>query len=161
MKTVLLGNAGAGKSTLSHKLLATEPAARLALDELAFSGSSERRPLADSIAAAESFIEANESWIVEGCYSDIVEPILKHADKLIFLNPGIDVCVRHCKARPWEPEKFESSEAQDSNLENLLAWVREYETRDDEYGLKQHRELFAAFKGNKIEYKEPSEYAAV
>jgi len=161
MKTVLLGNAGAGKSTLSRKLLATEPAARLSLDELAFSGSSERRPLADSIADATSFIEANESWIVEGCYSDIVEPLLKHANTLIFLNPGIDVCVSHCKARPWEPEKFESSEAQDSNLENLLAWVREYETRNDEYGLKQHRKLFERFQGHKVEHKEPSEYAAV
>ncbi|MEM1368393.1 MAG: AAA family ATPase [Cyanobacteria bacterium P01_H01_bin.15] len=161
MKTVLLGNAGAGKSTLSRKLLEKEPAARLSLDELAFSGGPERRPLADSIADAMGFIEANKSWIVEGCYSDIVEPILTHAETLIFLNPGVDVCVSHCKSRPWEPEKFESSEAQDSNLENLLAWVREYETREDEYGLKQHRKLFEAFEGHKIEYASPSKYAAV
>ena len=161
MKTVLLGNAGSGKSTLSRKLLAVEPAARLSLDELAFSGGPERRSLADSIADAMKFVEANQSWIVEGCYSDIVEPLLQHADTLIFLNPGVEVCVNHCRARPWEPEKFESREAQDSNLENLLAWVREYETRSDEYGLKQHRKLFESFEGHKVEYNDPSEYAAV
>lgn len=161
MKTILLGNAGSGKSTLSRKLLATEPGERLSLDELAFSGGVDRRPLADSIADAMAFISAHESWVVEGCYADIVEPILPYADTLIFLNPGVDACVRHCKARPWEPEKFESSQAQDANLDNLLVWVRAYETRDDEYGLKQHRRLFEAFKGKKVEYKEPSEYADI
>ena len=161
MKTILVGNAGSGKSTLSRQLLATEPAERLSLDELAFSGGPERRPLADSVADALAFIEAHESWVIEGCYADIVEPILQHAETLIFLNPGIDACVRHCKARPWEPEKFESREAQDANLGNLLDWVRAYETRDDEYGLKQHRRLFEAFMGKKVEYKDPSDYAAV
>jgi len=160
MKVVLLGNAGAGKSTLSRELLEREPAARLSLDELAFSEGSERRPLADSVSDAMRFIESNVSWIVEGCYSDIVEPVLEHADTLIFLNPGVEVCVRHCKARPWEPEKFESSEAQDSNLTNLIDWVKEYESRTDEYGLKRHRALFDGFAKHKVEYTDPSQYGA-
>lgn len=160
MKIVLLGNAGAGKSTLSRKLLETESAARLSLDELAFSGSTERRPLNESVAKAMQFIQAHDSWIVEGCYSDIIAPLLPHAETLIFLNPGVEACVRHCKARPWQPEKFESSESQDSNLENLISWVREYESREDEYGLKRHRALFESFEKKKIEYNDPSEYAA-
>lgn len=161
MKTILLGNAGAGKSTLARKLIEAEAAARLSLDELAFSGGTERRPLNNSVADAMSFIQANESWIVEGCYSDIVAPLLPFAERLIFLNPGIEACVRHCKSRPWEPEKFESSESQDSKLENLISWVREYECREDEYGLKWHREIFESFQKYKAEYKHPSEYAAV
>ena len=161
MKTVLLGNAGSGKSTLALQLLKRGAAVRLSLDELAFSEGAKRRALQESVAEALKFIEANPIWIAEGCYSDIVEPLLEYADTLIFLNPGIEVCVAHCQARPWEPSKFASREAQDANLHNLLEWVREYEPREDEYGLKRHRALFESFKGKKIEYNHPSEYEAV
>ncbi|MCG8382159.1 MAG: shikimate kinase [Gammaproteobacteria bacterium] len=161
MKTVLLGNAGAGKSTLSRKLTEAKAAVTLSLDELAFAGGTERRPLEDSVTEAMSFIRANESWIIEGCYSDIIAPLLPFDERLIFLNPGVEACVHHCKARPWEPEKFESSESQGSNLENLIAWVREYESREDEYGLKRHRELFESFQKSKVEYNHPSEYTVV
>jgi len=33
----------------------------------------------------------------------------------------------------------------------LLDWVREYETRADEYSLARHRELFEGFRGPKVE----------
>ena len=159
MKVVLLGNAGAGKSTLARKLMQTESAARLSLDELAFSGGSDRRPLADSVQDAMAFIASHDSWIVEGCYADIVQPLLQHADTLIFLNPGVEACVRHCQSRPWEPEKFASREQQDSHLSFLLDWVKSYETRTDEYGLPQHRALFDAFAGHKIEYTDAAQYS--
>lgn len=161
MKVILLGNAGAGKSTLARKLIEREPAARLPLDEVAFQSGTERRPLQDSIADVQAFIEKNESWIIEGCYSDILEPALNHCEELYFLNPGIETCVAHCRARPWEPEKFASSEEQDENLEYLIEWVRSYETRSDEYGLSRHRALFASFGGKKHEFNDPREYESV
>ncbi|MEM9156708.1 MAG: AAA family ATPase, partial [Cyanobacteria bacterium P01_F01_bin.33] len=68
MKTILLGNAGAGKSTLARKLIEKEPAVRLSLDEIAFAEGATRRPLAESIADANDFIAAHRSWIIEGCY---------------------------------------------------------------------------------------------
>jgi adenylate kinase family enzyme len=49
MKIILLGNAGAGKSTLSRKRIAKHPTARLSLDEVAFQDGTERRPLQDTI----------------------------------------------------------------------------------------------------------------
>jgi ABC-type dipeptide/oligopeptide/nickel transport system ATPase component len=78
MKVILLGNAGAGKSTLSKKLISLQPAARLSLDEVAFEGSTERRPLQHSIADVKRFIAENESWIIEGCYADIIDQILEY-----------------------------------------------------------------------------------
>jgi len=161
MRVILLGNAGAGKSTLSRKLVAREPAACLSLDEVAFRGGTERRPLEDSIADVRRFISAHESWILEGCYSDIIEPVLEDCDELIFLNPGVEACVAHCRARPWEPEKFGSSEEQDENLENLVEWVRSYESRTDEYGLPRHRELYESFAGKKREFDHPSQYESI
>jgi adenylate kinase family enzyme len=104
MKIILLGNAGAGKSTLSKKLIAKHPTARLSLDEVAFQDGTERHPLQDSIEDVKRWIADNESWIIEGCYAEIIEPLLESCDELIFLNPGVDVCIAHCRSRPWEPE---------------------------------------------------------
>ena len=161
MKVILLGNAGAGKSTLARKLIAKHPAARLSLDEVAFQGGTERRPLQDSIEEVQRWIAGNESWIIEGCYADIIEPVLEHCDELIFLNPGVEACIEHCRSRPWEPEKFGSRQEQDENLENLLQWVRSYESRRDEYGLSRHRKLYESFHGKKREFNHPSEYESV
>ena len=158
MKIILLGNAGSGKSTLARKLAAREPALRLSLDAVAFAEGARRLPLDDSIAAVERFIAANPSWIIEGCYGDIIEPVLHLCDELIFLNPGVETCVAHCRARPWEPEKFPSRQAQDDNLENLIAWVRDYDSRDDEYGLARHRALYQSFRGRKREFNDPRQY---
>jgi adenylate kinase family enzyme len=161
MKVILLGNAGTGKSTLSRKLIARYPAARLSLDEVAFQGGTERRPLQDSIEDVKSWIAGNESWIIEGCYADIVKPILTCCDELVFLNPGVDACIAHCRSRPWEPDKFGSRQEQDESLENLLQWVSSYESRTDEYGLSRHREFYESFHGKKREFSDPSEYESV
>jgi adenylate kinase family enzyme len=159
MKTIILGNAGSGKTTLSRKLIEIEPASRLSLDDVAFDGSADRCPIDDSIAKVMGFIATRNSWVIEGCYADILEPIMKYADKLIFLNPEIKACIQHCKNRPWEPEKFKTKEEQDANLNNLIDWVTEYQTRSDEYGLKRHRQIFNNFSNEKIEYTHSSQYA--
>lgn len=158
MKLILLGNAGAGKSTLARRLIAQTPTARLSLDEVAFQEGAQRRPLAHSIAAVQAFIAAHDSWIIEGCYADIIEGILPACEELIFLNPGVETCVAHCHARPWEPEKFASSQEQDQNLDNLIEWVKTYATRTDEYGLQRHRALYEAFTGKKRELTQPDLY---
>ncbi|MFQ3577413.1 MAG: shikimate kinase [Verrucomicrobiia bacterium] len=161
MKVILLGNAGAGKSTLSRKLREQSPAACLSLDEVAFAGGITRRPLEESLADVREFLSRHQDWIVEGCYADLIEPILPLCDELLFLNPGPEVCEAHCRQRPWEPEKFATKREQDEHLEALLNWVRAYEIRDDEYGLKRHRAIFDGFSGRKRELNHPSQYGTV
>ncbi|MDF7807399.1 hypothetical protein P4E94_08115 [Pontiellaceae bacterium B12219] len=158
MKIMLLGNAGAGKSTMAKKLMNNQNIPRLSLDEVAWTEPAIRKPVKESVELVRSFIRQHDHWILEGCYSDIIEPVLPLCDELRFLNPGVETCITHCYARPWEPEKFESKEQQDANLQNLINWVKEYETRDDEYGLKRHRNLFDNFTGKKREYTSVSTY---
>ncbi len=158
MRIILLGNAGAGKSTLSRTLMKQQDAARLSLDEVAFQGGAERRPIEESVSDVMRFIAENEHWLIEGCYADIIEPIMNHCDELVFLNPGVETCIAHCRARPWEPEKFASPQEQDAHLENLIDWVRAYETRSDEYGLQRHRALYESFQGPKRELIDPKRY---
>ncbi len=152
MKIILLGNAGAGKSTMARRLIGSSNIARLSLDEIAWSEGKERKPLRESIRTLRRFIEENEDWIIEGCYGDLIEAAVPYCTELRFLNPGVEVCVKHCKLRPWEPEKFSSAKEQQAMLGQLIQWVQEYETRNDEYGLKRHRQIFNHFPGPKREY---------
>jgi adenylate kinase family enzyme len=158
MRIILLGNAGAGKSTMARRLMNGRSIPRLSLDEIAWAEGTERKPLEESVQALRSFIDDNEQWIIEGCYSDLVEVALPFCEELRFLNPGIEVCVENCLKRPWEPEKFSTENEQKETLASLISWVREYETRTDEYGLQRHRQLFERFSGKKREYKSINEY---
>jgi adenylate kinase family enzyme len=158
MKAIIIGNSGSGKSTLASEAQKRHQVDLLSLDDVAFSTGALRRPVEESIAEVKRFIDKSYDWIIEGCYADIVAGVLDYCEELVFLNPGVDKCLVHCRARPWEPGKFSSQEEQNENLANLLEWVRQYETRSDEFGLARHRSLFESFKGPKFELTDPSQY---
>lgn len=157
MRVVLLGNAGAGKTTMSRRLIGERGIARLSLDEIAWDAGATRKPLAESRRLLDAFLAEHQEWVIEGCYSDLVEAALPHCTELRFLNPGVETCVAHGLRRPWEPEKFASQAEQTQMLNALIEWVRQYETRADEYGLKRHRAIFDSFTGPKREYRSEQE----
>ena len=152
-RIVIFGNSGAGKSTLARKLSSEHGLAHLDLDTLAWEPTSppRRRSLESSAGAVARFVEQKPSWVIEGCYADLLELVVPGCTEMIFLNPGVEACIENCRARPWEPHKYASKAAQDENLEMLIQWVREYETRDDELSLASHRRLFESFSGVKRE----------
>ena len=158
MRVILLGNAGAGKSTMARRLMGSATIPRLSLDEIAWAQGTKRKPLHESLDLLEQFLRGKNEWIIEGCYSDLIEAALPHCTELRFLNPGIETCVAHCNGRPWEPSKFSSAEQQNAMLPQLIQWVKQYETRDDEYGLKRHRRMFDNFSGTKREYTSTGSY---
>jgi adenylate kinase family enzyme len=176
---VLLGNSGSGKSTLAARLADAGGLAHLDLDTLAWRPTvpPERRPVADSARDIAAFVAAGERWVIEGCYADLVEVVLAGtersprpqarrpeglelrwqgpaeqicADRLLWLDPGIEACLANARARPWEPHKYPSQAAQDENLAMLLDWIRDYETRDDVCSRAAHRALFDRFRGDKL-----------
>jgi adenylate kinase family enzyme len=153
-RIVIFGNAGSGKSTLAAALARELGLEHLDLDTLAWerANPTQRRSLIESQGDISNFLQAHDKWVIEGCYSDLLSMAISSCNKLIFLNPGVETCIRNCCSRPWEPHKYPSMEAQNRNLVMLVSWVREYETRDDEFSLKRHRELFAQFCGEKVEY---------
>jgi adenylate kinase family enzyme len=151
-RILIIGNSGSGKSTLARKLSAELRIPHLDLDQLAWSSPGVRKPLADSAREIEDVRSRHAEWIAEGCYGDLIDLLAPHATELRFLNPGMETCVANCRQRPWEPEKYGSPEEQDAMLEFLVAWVRRYETRTDDYSLGRHRRLFDTFSGPKQEY---------
>lgn len=143
---------------MARRLIGDSEVPRLSLDEIAWNDGPERKPLSESLELLEEFIAGKDEWIIEGCYGDLIEAALPHCTELRFLNPGVEVCVEHCRRRPWEPEKFPTPEAQAVMLARLIEWVREYDTRDDEYGLRRHRAIFDQFTGRKREYSSVASY---
>lgn len=156
-RIVIFGNSGSGKSTMARSLAREYGLAHLDLDSLAWDSPGVRRSMEASTLAICEFVGAHSEWVVEGCYGDLLEQVVPTATELRFLNPGVEACIRNCRARPWEPEKYPSKEAQDQMLGFLLSWVREYENRSDEYSLARHRQLFQSFPGAKREYTAPAD----
>lgn len=152
-RVAILGNSGSGKSTLALALAAKSFAPLLDLDTLVWEPGKIAVPRAPEAALADlnAFCKGGESWIVEGCYADLIGATLRWEPELIFVNPGEEVCLRHCRARPWEPAKYASKEEQDAKLDFLLAWVSDYYRRDGPMSLKGHRALFDAYAGPKRE----------
>lgn len=157
-KTLIFGNSGSGKSTLAKELCATGNVAHLDLDTLAWQmPSSEntpplRAPLADSTREINHFIEHNQNWVIEGCYSDLLELALPEATEIIFLNLPVAACIDNAKQRPWEPHKYKSRQAQDANLDMLIDWIAQYHQRNDNCSYTAHRAIYDRYAGCKKIY---------
>jgi adenylate kinase family enzyme len=153
MRIAILGNSGSGKSTLAAWLSSRSGAVQLDLDTIAWvpGKTAVARPAEDALADVHSFCSGNSQWIVEGCYTSLIERALLLRPLLLFLNPGVEHCIANCQARPWEPHKYRTKQEQDERLGYLLAWVREYWSRDGEMSLAAHRSCFDSYTGRKQE----------
>lgn len=158
-RIIIFGNSGSGKSTLAKALADHLQAPHFDLDVIAWKADQPgvRATHEESLRELMGFIEGSDSWIIEGCYSGLLREASAYCTEMIFLNPGIDICIENCRARPWEPHKYPSREAQDANLQMLVEWVGEYETREDEFSLREHLKLFNNFTGKKVEYRSNAE----
>ena len=150
-RIVIVGNSGSGKSTLASELASEHDLAHLDLDTLAWEPTTPptRTPVDVAARELQAFVRRHERWVAEGCYADLVELLLPHADELIFLDRPVDVCQKHARRRPWEPHKYPTKAAQDENLEMLLDWIAAYPDRAGLLGRGAHEALFHAFDGNK------------
>jgi len=150
-KILIFGNSGSGKTTIAKKLCVELGSVHLDLDILAWQPTSppERRLLSESQIEINRFIDSNESWVIEGCYSDLLELAASKSNEIIFMNLPIDDCIANAKERPWEPHKYESKEAQDANLEMLINWITQYSIRTDTFSESAHKELYEKYSGKK------------
>jgi hypothetical protein len=132
-------------------LAAAHSLSTLDLDTVAWELDRVAVPRSDAAAAADvrAFCTSNQRWVVEGCYAGLVQHALECSPILLFMDPGMEACLSHCRQRPWEPHKYASKAEQDAKLEFLLAWVREYYTRDGDLSLGAHEALFEAYGGPK------------
>lgn len=153
MRVLVFGNSGSGKSTLARQLAGRHLLSHLDLDTIVWEPGriAVPRPPEDVAASLEAFLDANGTWVVEGCYGELIEAVASRCTELILLNPGEAACLANNLRRPWEPHKYSSLEEQNSMLQALQAWVAGYYTRDDSWSLRAHRRIFDAHRGRKLE----------
>ena len=151
MRIAIVGNSGSGKSTLARWLAARSDASLLDLDTLAWEPQkiAVARPTAAAVRDVQSFCGTNASWVVEGCYADLIRAALAFSAVLLFLDPGEGPCLANCRARAWEPHKYRSRAAQDERLPFLLDWVRAYYTRAGELSHAGHVATYEDYQGPK------------
>ncbi|KGI78368.1 shikimate kinase [Oleiagrimonas soli] len=154
VRILIFGNSGSGKSTLAKALAARHGCAHLDMDTIVWEPGriAEARPMDAVRADLDAFLAQHASWVVEGCYGDLVEHAAHACTELIFLHPGCEACLANNRRRPWEPHKYATPEQQDAMLESLQTWVRGYYERDDAWSYAAHRRLFDAHAGDKTEY---------
>lgn len=153
-RIVIFGNSGSGKSTLAKELSEAGRLSHLDLDSIAWQPTSppQRRAISESKLEIDSFISSNPDWVIEGCYSDLLDIVLPESSEVIYLNLPIEACIANAKDRPWEPHKYESKEAQDANLEMLIEWIAQYDTRSDTFSSLAHEALYKSYEGKKTMY---------
>lgn len=155
-RIIVFGNSGSGKSTLAKRLASDYPSlAHLDLDTIAWqanSGVPQRKPLPDATSELDVFCLEHTSWVMEGCYADLLSHVAPEAELAIYLNLSAELCQENAQNRPWEPHKYPTKEAQDANLAMLLDWIADYETReDDSFSRAAHERLWKGFQGQKVE----------
>jgi adenylate kinase family enzyme len=150
-KILIFGNSGSGKSTLAKRLRGAENLSHLDLDTLAWKPTMppERRPLKESDSELSNFINSRRGWVIEGCYSDLLEMALPFSNEIVFMNLPIESCIENARKRPWEPHKYDAKEAQDHNLEMLIAWISQYSERTDSFSEAAHKRLYEQYSGKK------------
>jgi adenylate kinase family enzyme len=153
-KILIFGNSGSGKSTLAKHLCAEHDLSHLDLDTLAWLPASPplRKPLRESQIEISKFMQSHQNWVIEGCYSDLLEMATAESNEIIFMNLPVESCIDNAKNRPWEPHKYANKEAQDANLDMLIAWITQYPDRQDTFSMKAHNDLYKTYLGNKRMY---------
>jgi adenylate kinase family enzyme len=153
MKLLILGNSGSGKSTLAKAVAERHGLPHLDLDIIVWEPGQIAVPRALEAVRADldGFIAAHPTWVIEGCYGELIEAAAPFSTQLLFLNPGLAACLANNRRRPWEPHKYVSAEAQGAMLDNLQAWVEGYYSRDDAWSLAAHRRVFDRHPGRKRE----------
>ena len=152
MRNILIfGNSGSGKSTLAKEICDANGFAHLDLDILAWKPTNppERMPLGASAKEIDEFVNSNQGWVIEGCYTDLLELAISKSTEIVYMNLPVKACIANAKSRPWEPHKYESKEAQDSNLEMLIDWIAQYSERDDTFSEAAHNKLYENYSGKK------------
>jgi hypothetical protein len=156
LRTVILGNAGSGKSWLAGRLAHHLDLQATDLDEIHWlpGGYNAKRDPAGARAAVRARA-AEDRWIIEGVYGWLVVEALPRATSLVLLDIPDDECVTNIQARGLRRGGDGASHLA------LVAWIGDYGTRREGISRISHTGLFDAFEGPKARLSSRTDLAAL
>ena len=144
-RTVIIGNAGSGKSWLATELAARFAIPRIDLDRIHWDDEnfSHKR---DEAVARDMVRDAAAAprWVIEGVYGWLAEIAMARATALIWLDLPWAICAAGLMARgPWRG-------VTDKEFREFLAWAEAYAMRQTSTSFAGHLRLFESFTGAKL-----------
>jgi GTPase SAR1 family protein len=90
IRFAILGNSGAGKTTFARRLGHDHQIQPIDLDTVYWEPDSSgvARPLKVSGQILMKMLRDRDSWIIEGCYEDLIGEVLLLEPTLLFVDPG-------------------------------------------------------------------------
>lgn len=99
MKIQIIGYSGAGKSTLAKALSEKYDLPLLYLDKIKFYDDWKEHSNEEITNEVQTFLDNNDSWVIDGNYSSICPERFSQCDIIIFLNYNRFYCFLKCFQR--------------------------------------------------------------
>lgn len=153
-RTLIIGNAGSGKTWLAGQLAALSGLPVIHLDELRwtpgqYGKARDNQLVMDEVAKAAGA----EAWLMEGVFGWLAKVAIGRATQLIWLDLPEDECLANVRARGIQ------GGGSQADFEALLTWVSEYRLRTNSSCFAAHLQLYEAFAGAKARLTGRSEMA--
>ncbi|MFH2047464.1 MAG: AAA family ATPase [Pseudomonadota bacterium] len=149
-KIIIIGNSGSGKTWLGKKLASVLGISHISLDNIFWEPGGYNRKRDDfDVEADIKRIQSYESWIAEGVFGHLIEPLTVFADTLIYINLPWCECKNNLLNRGSESSMQLDPRKAEENFQSLFEWASAYETRDSKASKRYHSFLFESFSGQK------------
>lgn len=152
LRTLIIGNSGAGKSWLADRLAEKYGSPHIDLDSLHWLGTgyNEARERSEAIALVKSAASQGQ-WTIEGIYGWLVSEIAANATALIWLCPDEEECIKNIQQRGRRGNASEQS------FSELLDWAKTYRLRNGSSSFSVHQRIFEEFSGTKYMFSARTE----
>ena len=149
-KIIIMGNSGSGKTWMGKRLASVLGISHISLDNIFWEPGGYNRKRNDfDVEADLKSIQSSESWIVEGVFGHLIEPLTTFAETLIYITLPWGECRNNLLNRGSESCRQLDPIKAEENFQSLLVWASEYETRKSKASKRYHNFLFDSFSGQK------------
>lgn len=148
-RVAILGNAGCGKSYLAAAMSKAWSLPVIDLDNIFWlpGGYAEKRPV-DAVRFQIEQRKADERWLFEGVYGELIALVLDRATFLVWLDIDWSTChASIMERRSRSPDELRGKT--EESFKALLDYAENYAAREGPHSQRGHRALFEQFNGEK------------